>query len=188
MADADHPKTHIEDQENVDLPRTQPESPHREGIDPLTESDTMYPAENTKDVSTKQTKRENSTEHVADNSAQTVADQTALATPGEGNDVVSDSSEDTAEDDARRADSADDNVNADGKLPKDAQIANKVGSDKGNTSPSNKPATVNEPTDPDESASVTADKTTKAKDAKEPAPKADPKVAPTNNYPKSELK
>lgn len=44
MADVDHPKTHVEDQD-IDLPRTQPESPHHEGIDPLTESDTMYPAE-----------------------------------------------------------------------------------------------------------------------------------------------
>lgn len=47
MADVDHPKTHVEDQD-VDLPRKQPESPKREGIDPLTESDTMYPRENVK--------------------------------------------------------------------------------------------------------------------------------------------
>lgn len=56
MADVDNPKTHVEDQVErgeVDLPRTQPESPHREGIDPLTEGDTMYPAEDTKDESEK---------------------------------------------------------------------------------------------------------------------------------------
>lgn len=47
MADVDHPKTHVEDQD-VDLPRKQPESPKHEGIDPLTESDTMYPRENVK--------------------------------------------------------------------------------------------------------------------------------------------
>lgn len=188
MADADHPKTHIEDQENVDLPRTQPESPHREGIDPLTESDTMYPAEETRAVSEKQTKRENSTAHVADNSAQTVSDQTALQTPGEGNDAVTDSAEDTAAVDEARANEDEENINADGKLPKDAQIANKVGSDRGNTSPSNKPATVNEPTDPDESNSVTADQTTKAAGSKEATPKTDASVRPTNNYPKKDLK
>lgn len=49
MADVDHPKTHVEEQVkngDVELPRKQPESPKHEGIDPLTESDTMYPAEN----------------------------------------------------------------------------------------------------------------------------------------------
>lgn len=184
MADADHPKTHVEDQENVDLPRTQPESPHREGIDPLTESDTMYPAEDTKAVSTKQTKRENATAYQEPDS--TVTPTTDSEEPAR--DEATASSEDTQADDARRADAADDNMNADGKLPKDAQVANKVGSDKGNTSPSNKPATVNEPTDPAESASVTADQTTKAAGSKEPAPKTDASVRPTNNYPKKDLK
>lgn len=47
MADVDHPKTHVEDQD-IELPRKQPESPHREGIDPLTEGDTMYPREDVK--------------------------------------------------------------------------------------------------------------------------------------------
>ena len=42
MADVDHPKTHVENQEDVTLPREQPESPKHEGIDPLTEGDTMY--------------------------------------------------------------------------------------------------------------------------------------------------
>lgn len=57
MADVDHPKTHVEDQD-IDLPRTQPESPHHEGIDPLTESDTLYPAEDVKGDSVKAEKRE----------------------------------------------------------------------------------------------------------------------------------
>lgn len=57
MADVDNPKTHVEDQD-VDLPRKQPESPHREGIDPLTESDTMYPAENVKANAARAQKRE----------------------------------------------------------------------------------------------------------------------------------
>jgi paraquat-inducible protein B len=51
MADVDNPKTHVEDQVakgDVELPRTQPESPKHEGIDPLTESDTLYPSEDTK--------------------------------------------------------------------------------------------------------------------------------------------
>lgn len=47
MADRKHPKTHVEDQD-LDKPRKQPLSPQHEGIDPLTESDTMYPAENVK--------------------------------------------------------------------------------------------------------------------------------------------
>lgn len=47
MADRDHPKTHVEDQD-LKKPRKQPLSPQREGIDPLTESDTMYSAENVK--------------------------------------------------------------------------------------------------------------------------------------------
>lgn len=51
MADVDHPKTHVEDQD-VKTPRVQPESPKDEGIDPLTESDTMYPRENVKEAST----------------------------------------------------------------------------------------------------------------------------------------
>ncbi len=184
MADVDHPKTHVEDQENVDLPRTQPESPHREGIDPLTESDTMYPAENTKDLSEKQTKKDNAKAYEAP--ASTVTPSTDSEEPAR--DEATASREDTLADDERRADSADDNVNDDGKLPDDTKIPNHVGSDKGNTSPSNKPATVNEPTDPDESASVTADQTTKAAGSKDPAPKADAKVAPTNNYPKKDLK
>lgn len=58
MADVDHPKTHVEDQD-IKLPRKQPESPHREGIDPLTESDTMYPAENVKSASERLANKEN---------------------------------------------------------------------------------------------------------------------------------
>lgn len=57
MADVDHPKTHVEDQD-IDLPRKQPESPKREGIDPLTESDTMFPAENVQENAEKFNKKE----------------------------------------------------------------------------------------------------------------------------------
>lgn len=57
MADRDHPKTHVEDQD-LDKPRKQPLSPLREGIDPLTESDTMYPAENVKEGAEKFHKKE----------------------------------------------------------------------------------------------------------------------------------
>lgn len=48
MADVDHPKTHVENDDSAELPRTQPLSPQHEGIDPLTESDTLYPREDTK--------------------------------------------------------------------------------------------------------------------------------------------
>lgn len=177
MADVDHPKTHVENQD-VELPRTQPESPKHEGIDPLTESDTMYPAEETKTDSEKLTKKENDTlpENDASDPANQVPDEELSDDVNDG--VPQASTADTQADDGKRADSAEDNVNADGKLPDDAKVANHVGSDRGNTSPSNKPATVNEPTDPDESASVTADKTTKAEGAKDPAPKTDESVAP----------
>lgn len=57
MADIDHPKTHVEDQD-LDEPRKQPKSPRHEGIDPLTESDTMYPASNTKSDSEKLARKE----------------------------------------------------------------------------------------------------------------------------------
>lgn len=57
MADIDHPKTHVEDQD-LDAPRTQPESPRHEGIDPLTEGDTMYPATETKADSEKLDRKE----------------------------------------------------------------------------------------------------------------------------------
>lgn len=57
MADVDHPNTHVENQEDADLPRTQPESPKHSGIDPLTEGDTMYPSEDTKSESEKLAKK-----------------------------------------------------------------------------------------------------------------------------------
>lgn len=57
MADVDHPKTRVEDQE-LDGLRRQPESPHREGIDPLTESDTLLPAQDTKKESEKLAKKQ----------------------------------------------------------------------------------------------------------------------------------
>lgn len=79
MADVDHPRTHVEDQD-VDLPRKQPESPKREGIDPLTESDTMYPREDVKGNAARFNKREEKTaveDREAEDAkvAETVADQ-----------------------------------------------------------------------------------------------------------------
>lgn len=53
MADVDNPKTHVENDPDAELPRQQPESPKHEGIDPLTEGDTMYPSEDTKSDSEK---------------------------------------------------------------------------------------------------------------------------------------
>ena len=76
MADRDHPKTHVEDQD-LDKPRKQPLSPLREGIDPLTESDTMYPAENVKDASARLARKDAKTaeeQSAADN--QTLEDHT----------------------------------------------------------------------------------------------------------------
>ena len=61
MADVDHPKTHVEDQD-IELPRKQPESPHREGIDPLTEGDTMYPREDVKGTAEKLAREESKAE------------------------------------------------------------------------------------------------------------------------------
>ena len=57
MADRDNPKKHVEDQD-LKKPRKQPLSPQHEGIDPLTESDTMYPAENVKDGAARFHKKE----------------------------------------------------------------------------------------------------------------------------------
>lgn len=82
MADADNPKTHVENQ-NIDLPRKQPESPKHEGIDPLTESDTMYPREEVKSEADKLHRREYNAEPEPTEEEQaaedTVADQEARA-------------------------------------------------------------------------------------------------------------
>lgn len=82
MADRAHPKTHVEDQD-LDGLRRQPLSPLHEGIDPLTESDTMYPRENTKEASAELA--ETRDEEVAEENAtdekeveETVADQKAV--------------------------------------------------------------------------------------------------------------
>ena len=56
MADRKHPKTHVEDQD-IDGLRKQPLSPRHEGIDPLTEGDTMLPREDTKSESEKLAKK-----------------------------------------------------------------------------------------------------------------------------------
>lgn len=141
MADRDEPNKHVEDQD-VKLPRKQPLSPQHQGIDPLTESDTMYPAHDTRRESEKLAKRELDDEPIQ---AQELGNNTET---GEENsqpaDVVSESRENLAE-----ADKASDEepANADGRLPKDAQVANHKRNDSQNTSPSNKPATTDEPHD-----------------------------------------
>lgn len=82
MADRDHPKTRVEDQKLKEA-RDQPLSPQHEGIDPLTESDTMYPRENTKEASAELA--ENRDEEVAEENQtdekeveENVADQKAV--------------------------------------------------------------------------------------------------------------
>lgn len=145
MADRENPKTHVEDQD-LKAPRKQPLSPQHEGIDPLTESDTMYPATDTKKDSTKLSKKQ------ADEPYQPDASDAANVAPEEGQAEATDAEDTTASDSTAAHEEVDSApaeapVNADGKLPKDAQKANKVRSDKDNTSPSNKPATPDEPTE-----------------------------------------
>lgn len=143
MADIDHPKTHVENQENVEEPRTQPESPKHEGIDPLTESDTMYGAE---DVKTKSAKLAKKGTTDGEETAQEYSDRSAaLVGAQEEREANLPNHEFEGGDGSGRLTDEETNVNADGKLSKADQIANGVGSDKGNTSPSNKPATVNAP-------------------------------------------
>jgi hypothetical protein len=76
MADVDHPKTHVEDQD-IDLPRKQPESPKHEGIDPLTESDTLYPRENVKANAARfNAKEEKAAQEAAENPDESAVDTT----------------------------------------------------------------------------------------------------------------
>lgn len=110
MADVDHPKTHVEDQD-VDLPRKQPESPKHEGIDPLTESDTLYPAENVqanakrfnrKEEAAAVEARENDSVESEDKVASDVeAQQELQARANTPNDLLPKSEEDQAKDDGR---------------------------------------------------------------------------------------
>lgn len=143
MADVDHPKTHVENDEDATLPRTQPESPKHEGIDPLTESDTMYPREETRSDSEKLSRKQAGDEPDLSASDETVAGQSNLGADDAPADTVADSAANHAESD--RAARDEEPANADGKLPKDAKVANHKTSDKQNTSPSNKPATQDEP-------------------------------------------
>jgi hypothetical protein len=146
MADVDNPKTHIEDQVEkgeVELPRTQPESPKHEGIDPLTESDTMYPAEETRSDSEKLSRKQDGQAPDFSSADDTVAAQNNLGADEQPEDTAADSSENLAEADRAERDEAP--ANADGKLPKDAKVANHKSSDKQNTSASNKPATQDAP-------------------------------------------
>jgi len=141
MADVDHPNTHVENQEDVDLPRKQPESPKHSGIDPLTEGDTMYPSTNTKaDSSRLNNKTEKAAaenEETADEtsvrSAQTVEDQENLdlSKPLE-NPALTDREE------PRLGNQRTEPVKADGKVqPQTARPANTNDSDvaRGETAP-----------------------------------------------------
>lgn len=163
MADVDHPKTHVEDQVEkgeVDLPRTQPISPKHEGIDPLTESDTMYPREETRSDSEKTTRKDNASEFDDHGAAQLTEDQTnARANDAQPTDVAEESRENLAE--ADKADDAEASPNADGKLPKDSQKANHRSSDKQNTSRSNKPATQDAGTETNDPKPARGDTTSK---------------------------
>ena len=112
MADRDHPRTHIEDDKDAELPRKQPLSPQHSGIDPLTEGDTMYPAENTKTAGERLAKKESAEEYDStadDNTAQTVADQEELnARANTPNEKLSDNTKtQTSEQAAKSSDSKD---------------------------------------------------------------------------------
>lgn len=150
MADVDHPKTHVEDQD-VDLPRKQPESPKHEGIDPLTESDTMYPAENTKDASARLNKREEAKaaearENDAVESEQKVADDVAAQkelnardnTPNDLLEKTEKTDEEVAKDDGKvETQTTKQAVEADNKQIEDGNLEDRETGTQ-NTSPSNK--------------------------------------------------
>lgn len=156
MADVDNPKTHVEDQKLKGGTRTQPESPKHEGIDPLTESDTLYPHEETRADSEKLSQKLDGEAPDTSAADETVAGQANLGNSDEPKDTPSDSTANHAESDKAARDEAP--ANADGKLPKDSQKANHKASDKSNTSPSNKPATQDEPGQDSETPSAPAAK------------------------------
>lgn len=148
MADVDHPKTHVEDQD-IDLPRKQPESPQREGIDPLTESDTMYPAENVKANAARFNKKEEREAaerreaEGADESESKVADdveaqQELQARANTPNDLLPKSEEDQAKDDGRVETKTTKQAVAEDNQPiEDGDLEDKETGTQ-NTSPSNK--------------------------------------------------
>lgn len=91
MADREHPKTHVEDQD-LKGKRKQPLSPKHEGIDPLTEGDTMLPREDVKGDSKKVSKKEAEEPVNTEVSEQTVADQEERdAVAGTPNELLDDS-------------------------------------------------------------------------------------------------
>lgn len=158
MADVDHPKTHVEDQD-IELPRQQPESPKREGIDPLTESDTMYPAENTKDASARLNKKlekeaAEENQEAAERLETDVADQEELkARAGTPNEKLSDSNKTQTTEVKSQADLEKEEIAKNGTTSKDTKEAvekDNADIEKGdlkdhesgeaNTSPSNKTA------------------------------------------------
>lgn len=142
MADIDHPKTHVEDQKDVELPRKQPLSPQNEGIDPLTESDTLYPRHDDKGDTIKADKAEESAALEAlDNpdeaeptpAEKTTKDQQEVAAKANTPDALLPASDKTAASDTApgQADTATPDA-GEQALPQEPHT------DKGNTSPANK--------------------------------------------------
>lgn len=159
MADIDHPKTHVEDQD-IDLPRKQPESPKHEGIDPLTESDTLYPRENVKSNAARANAREekaaleaqqNPDESdvdttVADqeernataNTPNSLLDNTDNGGASEGSDTPEKTDEEVAKDDGKvETQTTKQAVNSDNQPIEDGDLEDKETGTQ-NTSPSNK--------------------------------------------------
>lgn len=124
-----------------------------EGKDPLAQGKTLYPREDTKAESEK---LDRSDEAVAQ---QNLEDQAADASGSDGE---------------QRDDTPGVTPDEKGTLPADAKVANKVGSDKGNTSPSNKPAT------PDAEAAETAPAKESPIDAEKAAQATDPNAGKTD--------
>lgn len=136
----------------------QPVSPHGhdsdgnpvEGKDPLAQGKTLYPRDDTKADS-------NFHESPEAKEQTALEDQAAAASNSDGS--------------APRDDTPGVTPDEKGTLPADAKVANDVGSDKGNTSPSNKPATPNaEPaeTAPAKVSPIDAEKQAQATDPNAP--------------------
>lgn len=149
MADREHPKTHVEDQDLKGL-RKQPLSPQHEGIDPLTESDTMLPRNEGGAKSEKTEAKE--AQAAADKQADTLQDQKHVesddrpadevnedkaadeATEAEGSGEESPAEEPTVDPKDTKPGKADDPTPDAGEKAEDQEPH----TDKGNTSPANR--------------------------------------------------
>lgn len=173
MADVDHPKTHVEDQD-LESPRKQPESPKHEGIDPLTESDTMYPREDVKGNAEKLAKKENkaaekSVGEVSEadqKTADTVADQQELnARANTPNDLLPESDDKPADENERGASDPESSAPAKDAGDDNAEVrGDKTDKETGteNTSASNKTTPENSQDDVKASEKKVSSKTPKA--------------------------